>query len=129
MSNGTAPNAKRLLWAGFFSIFAAGVGFGVRGSILADWAHQFGFTQTEFLSIKGRHFRCEMYDPYNILNSSPLASDAELKTQYHKLVADTHPDRLIARGVPAEFIEIATKKLAAINAAYEEIKTSRRTLH
>src|SRR5437016_3903272 len=53
MSNGTAPNAKRLLWAGFFSIFAAGVGFGVRGSILADWAHQFGFTQTELGGISG----------------------------------------------------------------------------
>jgi len=53
MSNGTAPNAQRLLWAGFFSIFAAGVGFGVRGSILVDWAHQFGFTQTELGGISG----------------------------------------------------------------------------
>src|SRR5438445_721407 len=53
MSNGTAPNAQRLLWAGFFSIFAAGVGFGVRGAILVDWARQFGFTQTELGDISG----------------------------------------------------------------------------
>jgi MFS family permease len=53
MNNGTVPNAKRLLWAGFFSIFAAGVGFGVRGSILVDWANQFGFTQTELGDISG----------------------------------------------------------------------------
>jgi MFS family permease len=53
MNNGTAPNAKRLLWAGFFSIFAAGVGFGVRGAILVDWAHDFGFTQTELGEISG----------------------------------------------------------------------------
>ena len=33
---------------------------------------------------------------------------------------------LIARGVPAEAIGIATSKLAAINAAYEEIKAARR---
>jgi DnaJ like chaperone protein len=96
---------------------------------LAEVAKEFGFSQAEFLSIKGRHFRCEMYDPYNILKSSPLATDAELKSQYHKLVSETHPDRLIARGVPVEFVEIATKKLAAINAAYEEIKHSRPTLH
>jgi DnaJ like chaperone protein len=96
---------------------------------LSEVAKEFGFTPQEFLAIKGRHFKCEMYDPYNILNSSPLASDAELRTQYHKLVAENHPDRLIARGVPAEFVDIATKKLAAINAAYEEVKTSRRTLH
>ncbi len=96
---------------------------------LAAVAKEFGFTEQEYLAIKGRHFKCEMYDPYNILHSSPLASDTELKSQYHKLVTENHPDRLIARGVPAEFVEIATKKLAAINAAYEEIKTSRRTVH
>ncbi len=87
---------------------------------------EFGFTEQEFLSIKGRHFKCDMYCPYNILHASPEASDAELKIQYHKLVAENHPDRLIARGVPTEFVDIATKKLAAINAAYEEIKASRR---
>ncbi|HMC66137.1 MAG TPA: MFS transporter, partial [Gemmataceae bacterium] len=46
-------NARRLLWAGFFSIFAAGVGFGVRGSILVDWASQYGFTQKELGDISG----------------------------------------------------------------------------
>jgi MFS family permease len=49
----TPANAKRLLWAGFFSIFAAGVGFGVRGSILLDWARQYGFTQKELGDISG----------------------------------------------------------------------------
>ena len=41
MSNGKndamAPNAKRLLWAGFMAILAAGIGFGIRGAIFADW--------------------------------------------------------------------------------------------
>ncbi len=90
-------------------------------------AKEFGFTDQEYLRIKGRHFKCEMYDPYNILSASPRASDAELKVQYHRLVAENHPDRLIARGVPAEFVDLATKKLAAINAAYEEIKMARRS--
>src|SRR5262249_21767415 len=51
--NGTVPHAKRFLWAGFFSIFAAGVGFGVRGRIIVDWASEYGFTQTELGSISG----------------------------------------------------------------------------
>jgi DnaJ like chaperone protein len=93
---------------------------------LAAVAKEFGFTDQEYLRIKGRHFKCAMYDPYNILSTSPRASDAELKVQYHKLVAENHPDRLIARGVPAEFVDLATKKLAAINAAYEEIRMARR---
>jgi DnaJ like chaperone protein len=96
---------------------------------LAAVAEEFGFTDQEFLRIKGRHFKCEMYDPYNILQASPKASDAELRRLYHKLVAENHPDRLIARGVPPEFVDIATKKLAAINSAYEEIKSARRAPH
>jgi MFS family permease len=50
---GTPPSAKRLLWAGFFSIFAAGVGFGVRGGILVDWAREYGFTAKELGDISG----------------------------------------------------------------------------
>lgn len=57
MSNGNneaiAPNANRLLWAGFMAILAAGVGFGVRGGILDDWSTQFGFTQTQSGEVTG----------------------------------------------------------------------------
>ncbi len=52
MSNGKT-NPNRLLWAGFMAILAAGVGFGVRGGILNDWATQFGFTQTELGEVTG----------------------------------------------------------------------------
>jgi DnaJ like chaperone protein len=93
---------------------------------LANVAKEFGFTDQEYLRIKGRHYRCGLYDPYNILHASPKLTDAELRIQYHKLVAENHPDMLMARGVPAEAIGIATSKLAAINAAYEEIKAARR---
>jgi MFS family permease len=57
MSNGNndavAPNAQRLLWAGFMAILAAGVGFGVRGGILDDWSTQYGFTQQQSGEITG----------------------------------------------------------------------------
>lgn len=53
MQNGTAPNAYRLLWAGFFAILAAGVGFSIRAGILADWAREFGFTMAELGTITG----------------------------------------------------------------------------
>src|SRR5688500_9016954 len=48
-----APNAKRLLWAGFMAILAAGVGFSIRGGILGDWGAQFGFTQSDLGQITG----------------------------------------------------------------------------
>jgi MFS family permease len=62
MSNGRvsneaiAPNAKRLLWAGFLAILAAGIGFGIRGGILANWAAEFGFTGTQLGNIGGAGF-------------------------------------------------------------------------
>ncbi len=49
-------NRTRLLWAGFFAIVAAGVGFAVRGAILVDWGNQFGFTMTELGTITGGGF-------------------------------------------------------------------------
>src|SRR5688572_1053178 len=53
MDTGIAPNAKRLLWAGFMAILAAGVGFSIRAGILGDWGREFGFTQTELGQITG----------------------------------------------------------------------------
>lgn len=52
-SEGIAPNANRLLWAGFMAILAAGVGFSIRGGILGQWADKFGFTMTELGNITG----------------------------------------------------------------------------
>ena len=53
---GIAPNAKRLLWAGFLAILAAGIGFGIRGGILANWAAEFGFTGAQLGAIGGAGF-------------------------------------------------------------------------
>src|SRR5438270_11444409 len=42
-----APNAKRLLFAGFMAILAAGVGFAIRGGVFGDWVQAFNFTGLE----------------------------------------------------------------------------------
>jgi MFS family permease len=51
-----AANAQRLLWAGFLAILAAGIGFGIRGGILANWAAEFGFTGAQLGAIGGAGF-------------------------------------------------------------------------
>jgi MFS family permease len=51
--DGSTSNAARLLWAGFLAILATGVGFGVRGGILANWGSEFGFTGSELGAITG----------------------------------------------------------------------------
>ncbi len=52
-SGAPSIHSHRLLWAGFMAILAEGVGFGVRGGILGQWSHQFGFTMTELGEITG----------------------------------------------------------------------------
>ena len=52
----SAHNAKRLLLAGFLAILATGIGFGVRGGILANWAADFGFTGAQLGDIGGAGF-------------------------------------------------------------------------
>jgi MFS family permease len=51
-----APNAKRLLWAGFMAILAAGVGFALRGGIFDNWGKEFGFTGAQLGAIGGAGF-------------------------------------------------------------------------
>jgi MFS family permease len=51
-----APNAKRLLWAGFMAILAAGVGFAIRGGIFDNWGKEFGFTGAQLGAIGGAGF-------------------------------------------------------------------------
>src|SRR5688572_30748087 len=49
-------NEKRLLWAGFTAILAAGVGFAIRGGILDNWGSEFGFTQAQLGNLGGAGF-------------------------------------------------------------------------
>jgi len=88
-------------------------------------AEIFGFAPNEFRRIRASHFAPELTDPYVILGVSYVADDEELKQTYRRLVRENHPDSLMARGVPAEFIKLANDKLAAINGAYEKIQQER----
>jgi DnaJ like chaperone protein len=91
---------------------------------LKSVATRFGFSDSEYRFFRAR-FVVDNANPYDALRLTPEASDAEVKAQYRKLVRDNHPDRLMANGVPAEFIELATRKLAAINDAYDIIARER----
>ena len=55
-TEGIAPNASRLLWAGFMAILAAGVGFAIRGGIFDNWGAEYGFTAAQLGAIGGAGF-------------------------------------------------------------------------
>ncbi|HEY1638432.1 MAG TPA: DnaJ family molecular chaperone [Rhizomicrobium sp.] len=85
----------------------------------------FGFAPNEFRRIRASHFP-DRSDPYVILGVAHDASEDEIKRTYRMLVRENHPDSLMARGVPEEFVKLANDKLAAINTAYEKIGQERR---
>ena len=52
-------------------------------------------------------------------------SDTALKKAYRKLMAQHHPDKLMAQGVPAEMLDVAKKRTQDIQAAYELVRQQR----
>ena len=111
---------------GLFEIAKAdGVLHPCEARFLERVAEIFGFAPNEYRRIRASHFAPELTDPYVILGVSYVADDEELKQTYRKLVRENHPDSLIARGVPEEFVQLANDKLASINAAYEKIQEER----
>lgn len=67
----------------------------------------------------------ESADPYQILGVSRDTSDEDIKKTYRNLSRENHPDTLIAKGMPQEFVDVANEKMASINAAYDVISKER----
>lgn len=63
--------------------------------------------------------------PYDVLGIEPGASDAEVKSRYRKLVTEFHPDKIIAKGLPDEFVKFAEQRFREIQEAYESIRAQR----
>jgi DnaJ like chaperone protein len=82
----------------------------------------FGIDGPAFERIAERHAVSPEGDAYVVLGVERGLPFAEIRRRYLKLVTESHPDRLIARGVPAECIALANQRLAAINRAYERIE-------
>lgn len=67
----------------------------------------------------------ELLRAYQILGIEPTATTQELKRAYRRQMSQHHPDKLIAKGLPEEMLEMAKEKTQAIRAAYERIMATR----
>ncbi|MGE4594728.1 MAG: co-chaperone DjlA [Gammaproteobacteria bacterium] len=64
-------------------------------------------------------------DAYVILGAEKSLTDKELKRVYRRLLAQHHPDKLVAKGLPEEMMKIAKEKTQEIIGAYELIEKQR----
>jgi len=85
----------------------------------------FGLEPARWERLRAANLTAGDGDPYGVLGVRRDASDAEIKSAHRKLVLENHPDKLVAQGMPAEFVDLANEKLATINAAYDQIRKQR----
>ncbi|OKH88216.1 TerB family tellurite resistance protein [Thalassospira sp. TSL5-1] len=82
----------------------------------------FGFEDVDFDRVhQGSTAPRSEQDPYKQLGLTRSASNEELKAAHRKLSRENHPDLLMAKGMPEEFVEQANEKMARINAAWDQI--------
>ena len=91
--------------------------------LLEHTAKEFELAPATYHRLRALHLGLKDDDPYLILGLEPGVDAATAKAAYHELVRDHHPDALVARGVPVDLVKIAEGRMAAINAAYEQILT------
>lgn len=115
------PELRRDVLEGLFVIAAAdGIIHEREDAYLANVASLIGVTEAELAWVRSLFVAAEA-DPYTTLGLTPSATPAAIRARHRALVLEHHPDRLIGRGVPAEFVTIAERKLAAINAAFDKL--------
>lgn len=84
----------------------------------------FNISNQQFEDIKAVYFK--NFDKYySVLNCSPESSNEEIKSNYKKLVKDFHPDKIISKGLPEEFVDFASKRFQEIHESYEKIRQER----
>ena len=90
-----------------------------------DFLHEvakiFGIGERQFRAIRTRFVPDAAPDPWEVLGLPEDATMEEARAAWRTLVRESHPDRMIARGLPEEAIRIAERRLIAINRAWEEI--------
>lgn len=89
-------------------------------AFIEEIATIFGLDEVAFARLRERHI-AGPNNPYAVLGLDDDATAGEARRRYLTLVKENHPDRLVARGVPDEFMFIASERMKAINEAYSKI--------
>lgn len=95
---------------------------------LESVAHLMGLSPLTFRRVKAMHLGAATDDPYVILNVAHDASDEQLRAARKGLLDEFHPDRVRARGLPEEYLEVFGSKAAAVNRAFDEAMGERREM-
>jgi DnaJ like chaperone protein len=119
---GEESETLRDLMEGLFHIaMADGTYHPAEDDFLQRVADIFGVGAREFRSLRARFAGADP-DCYDVLGVAPDAPLDEIRAAWRQAVRESHPDRLMARGLPEEAIKLAEKRLVAINRAWDRIQ-------
>lgn len=125
MFRGSPEVLEELLWCLAHIARADGVVHPSELEFLRSVSDIFGFDEATFERVTALNADGTAADPYSVLGVASDASDEEIKKAHRKLMVENHPDRLIAKGMPEEFVAVANERVAKINAAYDQIRELR----
>ena len=89
---------------------------------LSQVAEIFGMDARQFARLRARFVTDAPPDPFDVLGVPHNMPLDEIHKVWRGLVRESHPDRMIARGLPAEAVKLAENRLIALNHAWEEIR-------
>ncbi|MDF0600596.1 molecular chaperone DjiA [Psychromarinibacter sp. C21-152] len=111
------------LMEGLFHIAVADGSYNVEeDTFLSNVARIFGLTERQFRQVRARFVAEAEPDPYEVLGVDPDTPIPEIRRAWLQIVRESHPDRLVARGLPEEAVKMAEKRLIDVNRAWEEIQ-------
>lgn len=126
-TNAAPPENRQVLidlMEGLFHVAVADGNFHPGEDVfLAEVARIFGLDQRCFSMLRARFVEGAARDPYQVLGVDPDTPVQDIRKVWRQAVKDSHPDVMIARGVPAEAVKLAERRLIALNAAWDEIAT------
>ena len=93
--------------------------------VLKSISKSFGLSENDFQRIFHSRLKNKDSDPFKVLSVNRDDNDSAIRKRWIQLNKEHHPDYLIAKGLPKEFIDQANDELSSINLAYDKIKEQR----
>lgn len=119
------PVLKDLLEGLFFIAAADGEYHEAEDIFLHEVARIFGLEECCFYALRAAIAPNAGHDPWAVLEVTPGTPLEEVRAAWRRAVRDAHPDRAIARGLPAEAVRLAEARVVALNRAWQEIRGDR----
>jgi len=93
--------------------------------ILESISNSFGLSENDFQRIFHSRLNNKNSDPYKVLGVTRDDDNSLIRKKWIILCKEHHPDNLVAKGLPQDFIDQAKDELSSINLAYDKIKEQR----